>query len=244
MHHTRAARSAPWRRSNVRLGAGLTAAVVMAAAATIVGPALTASAAIGPTVSGWITTPDRAQLLNPMPGQAFNSDGTRPGQMITVDPAQVLQTMDGFGASITDSSAALLYQLPAAQRDQVLTSLFDPSNGIGLSLLRQPIGSSDFVNEPHYTYDDLPAGQTDYTMARFSIAHDEAQILPLLRRARQLNPSLKVIASPWGQPAWMKANNSLIGGRLRDDPAVFRAYALYLLRFVQAYQAAACPSTR
>ncbi|MDI1465156.1 RICIN domain-containing protein [Catellatospora sp. KI3] len=232
-HHTR-------RRG--RRPVTLLAATALLSAAALASAAPTASAAAtGPTVSAWVTTPDRAQLLNPVAAQVFNSEGPRPGQLITVDPAQTLQTMDGFGASITDSSAALLYRLPAAQRDQVMVSLFDPSAGIGLSMLRQPIGSSDFADEPHFTYDDLPTGQTDYQMTRFSIAHDEAQVLPLLRRARQLNPSLKIVATPWGQPAWMKANNSMIGGQLRNDPAVFRAYALYLVKFVQAYQAAGVP---
>jgi glucosylceramidase len=200
-----------------------------------------AQAQTGPTVSSWITTPDGSQRLAAGPSQVFNAAGTRPGQMINVDPGQVFQTMDGFGASITDSSAALLYRLSPAQRDEVMTSIFHPTNGIGMSFLRQPIGASDFVDEPHYTYNDLPNGQTDLAMTRFSIAHDEAQILPLLRRALELNPSLKVMASPWGQPAWMKANNSIIGGRLKEDPAIFRAYALYLVKFVQAYQAAGVP---
>jgi glucosylceramidase len=230
------------RRRPLRRSGAVLAAAGLVAGVALVATAVSASAATtGPTVSAWVTTPDRAQLLNPQPAQVFNSDGTRPGQMITVNPSQTFQTMDGFGASLTDSSAALLYQLPAAQRDQVMASLFDPTNGIGLSMLRQPIGSSDFTDEPHYTYDDLPSGQTDYTMAHFSTAHDDAQILPLLRRALQLNPGLKIMATPWGQPAWMKANNSLIGGKLKNDPAIFHAYALYLLRFVQAYQAAGVP---
>ena len=162
--------------------------------------------------------------------------------MITVDPAQSFQTMDGFGASITDSSAALLYQLPAAQRNQVMTSLFGPTSGIGLSLLRQPIGGSDFsTNRTTRTTTCRPARPTTHDPVQHRPR--QAQILPLLRQARQLNPSLKIMASPWGQPAWMKTNNSLIGGRLRDDPAIFRAYALYLVRFVQAYQAAGCRST-
>ncbi len=215
--------------------------LTLAATTTVWLGATTAQAATGPTVTSWVTTPDRSQLLARGASPVFNTDGSRPGQMITIDPGRAYQTMDGFGASITDSSAALLYQLPAAQRDQVLTSIFHPVDGIGMSFLRQPIGGSDFINETHYTYDDLPSGQTDVGMARFSVAHDEAQILPLLRRALQLNPALKVMASPWGQPAWMKANNSIIGGRLKDDPAIFRAYALYLLKFVQAYEAAGVP---
>jgi glucosylceramidase len=199
------------------------------------------AAVVGTVVSSWVTTPDRTQLLAPGPSQAFRTTGTPPSQVVTVDPTTSYQVFDGVGASITDSSAGLLYTLPQAQRDSVMRSLFSPGEGLGLSLLRQPIGASDFVDEPAYTYDDLPAGSTDFAMARFSIAHDEAQILPLLRQARALNPRLRIIASPWSPPAWMKVTGSLHGGRLKDDPAIFTAYARYLTRFVQAYRDAGVP---
>jgi glucosylceramidase len=111
-----------------------------------------------------------------------------------------------------------------------------------VSFLRQPVGSSDFTAEAeHYTYDDVPAGQTDFGLKHFSIAHDQRQVLPLLRRAKQLNPALKVLATPWSPPAWMKTGDSLVGGRLKDDPAVYNAYARYLVKFVQAYTAAGVP---
>ncbi len=87
-----------------------------------------------------------------------------------------------------------------------------------MDYLRQPIGGSDMVATAPYTYDDLPAGQTDYSMQHFSIAHDQGQILPLLRQARALNRRLRVIASPWSPPAWMKTGGSLIGGRLIATP--------------------------
>jgi glucosylceramidase len=123
-----------------------------------------------------------------------------------------------------------------------MRSLFDPAGGIGVSFLRQPVGSSDFTAAPaHYTYDDVPAGQTDFALKHFSIAHDEAQILPLLRQARKLNPQLSIMATPWSPPAWMKDNDSLIGGRLLDDPKVYDAYARYLVTFVQAYAKAGVP---
>ncbi|ADD43027.1 glycoside hydrolase family 30 protein [Stackebrandtia nassauensis] len=193
------------------------------------------------TVSSWITTPDRARLLDPGPSPVFRRHGSSNQTTITVDERQRFQSIDGFGASLTDSSASLLYSLSESQRDDVMASLFDRTDGIGMSFLRQPIGSSDFVDGPHYTYNDLPDGETDFDMSRFSIAHDEVRILPLLRQARALNPSLKVMATPWGQPAWMKENNSTIGGRLKDDPDIFAAYALYLLRFVEAYEDAGVP---
>ena len=109
---------------------------------------------------------------------------------------------------------------PASRR---MRTLFDPSQGIGVSFLRQPVGSSDFTAAAeHYTYDDVPAGQTDFGLRHFSIAHDQQQILPLLRRAKQLNPALKVMATPWSPPAWMKTADSLVGGRLKDDPSGLR----------------------
>ena len=149
--------------------------------------------------------------------------------------------MDGFGASITDSSAHVLYRLDRRTRDATMRRLFSPTEGNGLSFLRQPMGASDFVAGDFYTYDDLPPGRTDYDMSRFSIAHDRAQILPLLRQALALNPRLKVIGSPWSPPAWMKTNGSLIGGRLIDDPRIYAAYARYFVKFVQAYERAGVP---
>jgi glucosylceramidase len=122
-----------------------------------------------------------------------------------------------------------------------MRSLFDPRGGLGLSYLRQPMGASDFVAGPHYTYDDVPAGQTDLRLKHFSIAHDRAEILPLLRQALRLNPRLKVMATPWSPPAWMKTNDSLVGGRFKDDPRVYDAYARYFVRFVQEYWRAGVP---
>ncbi|MEV0801930.1 discoidin domain-containing protein [Kribbella sp. NPDC050281] len=189
----------------------------------------------------WVTTPDRVELLHERAPVAFQR-GASDLTTITVDPRTSYQTMDGFGASITDSSANVLYRLSPQDREQTMRKLFDPKQGIGVSFLRQPVGSSDFTAEAeHYTYDDVPAGQTDLALKQFSIAHDQQQVLPLLRRAKQLNPTLKVMATPWSPPAWMKTGDSLVGGRLKDDPAVYDAYARYLVKFVQAYAKAGVP---
>ena len=186
----------------------------------------------------WLTTGDGTSLLAEQPSSALGVpvDGA---PTVTVDFSQAYQRIEGFGASITDSSARLLFDSP--DRDAIMRSLFDPANGLGLSYLRQPIGASDFVAGPHYTYDDLAPGETDFGMRHFSVAHDRAQILPLLRQARALNPNLKIMASPWSPPAWMKTSGSLIGGRFIDEPRYYQAYALYLVKFVQAYQAAGVP---
>ncbi|MDP9133545.1 MAG: discoidin domain-containing protein [Actinomycetota bacterium] len=207
------------------------------ALATVSAIAAAAPAAAAPTAQVWVTTPDGAERLADRGSVAFERGGSDE-LTISVDPSRVYQRMDGFGASITDSSAHVLYQLDSRRRDSAMRNLFGRNR---LSFLRQPMGSSDFVAGPHYTYDDLPAGETDYGMRRFSIAHDRRQILPLLRQARRLNPRLKVIGSPWSAPAWMKSNGSLIGGRLIDDPRIYGAYARYFVRFVQAYEREGVP---
>jgi len=211
--------------------------------------ALTVASLTGPAqahppttqVDVWVTTPDRAELLHQRAPVTFH-DGASDRTTITVDPRTSYQTMDGFGASITDSSANVLYRLSPADREQTMRKLFDPRQGIGVSFLRQPVGSSDFTAAAeHYTYDDVPAGQTDFGLKHFTIAHDQQQVLPLLRQAKQLNPQLKVMATPWSPPAWMKTADSLVGGRLKDDPKVYDAYARYLVKFVQAYTQAGVP---
>ena len=124
--------------------------------------ALTASpAAASHAPRAWMTTGDQANLLTEQPRSAI-APPVAGAPTITVDPSTAYQRMEGFGASITDSSATLLAASP--QRHAIMRDLFDPRHGIGLSYLRQPIGASDFVAGPHYTYDDLPAGETDYGM--------------------------------------------------------------------------------
>jgi glucosylceramidase len=215
--------------------------VVVAAVAGSAVPTVTATAAALPAASVWLTTVDGSSRLSAQPPVAFRPGGNAGRTTVTVDPTLTYQTMQGFGASITDSSARVLYRLSGRARHAAMQRLFSPTDGDGLSLLRQPIGASDFVDGPFYTYDDLPAGHTDYRMRHFSVQHDRAQILPLLREALRLNPAIKVLGTPWSPPAWMKTSQSLEGGRLIDDPRVYTAYASYLLRFVQAYRRAGVP---
>lgn len=223
-------------------GAWLVAAV-LAVPVSLTGPpaASAPSAPSAPSARVWVTTVDRSELLHERAPVTFGR-GTSAHVTITVDPSRAYQRVDGFGASLTDSAAAVLHRLAPAARDEAMRALFDPVRGIGVSFLRQPVGSSDFTAAAaHYTYDDVPPGQTDFPLAHFGIARDEATVLPLLRRARQLNPALTVMATPWSPPAWMKTGDSLVGGRLKDDPAVYDAYARYLVRFVEAYAAAGVP---
>ena len=202
-------------------------------AAVLVGALSATGATSESSVRVWMTTGDQKNLLTEQPSSALATpvDGA---PTVTIDPSTSYQPIEGFGAAITDSSAHVLAASP--HRDEIMANLFDPVHGLGLSYLRQPIGASDFVVGQPYTYDDMPAGRTDYGQRHFSIAHDKAQILPLLREAKRLNPHLQIVATPWSQPAWMKTNDSLIGGRLIDSPAIYHSYALYLVKFIEAYR--------
>jgi glucosylceramidase len=122
-------------------------------------------------------------------------------------------------------------------------ALFGPE-GIGLDYVRVPIGASDFTATGiPYTYDDVPAGDTDPSLEHFSIAHDEPYVLPSLRTMLALNPSVEILASPWTAPAWMKANDALddLGAAGMLLPQSFAAFAGYLVAFIRAYADAGVP---
>jgi glucosylceramidase len=210
-----------------------TAAVVTAVLATV-GAALTVPATpalAATTASVWLTTADRSNLLRQQANVSFGTGGS--GSVITVNPNTTYQSMVGFGASFTDAAAWNVFNSP--RRDEIMNALFNPSSGVGLSWLRQPIGATDF-SRSFYTYDD---GAADPSLSRFSIAHDNAYILPLVKQAKALNPKLSIMATPWSAPAWMKTSNNLIGGSLNDSQ--IGVYADYLVRFAQAYGAAGAP---
>ena len=171
---------------------------------------------------------------------ALNFGQTRlPAFTLTLDSSKTYQQIEGFGASITDSSAWLLYnKLDTTQRKELMAKLFDPIHGIGLSFIRQPMGASDFALDD-YSYDDLPPGQTDPDMQHFSIAHDQSYIIPVLREALALNHHLKIVATPWSPPGWMKTTGSMFEGRLL--PSAYEPLAKYFVKFIQAYEAAGVP---
>ena len=166
---------------------------------------------------------------------------------MAVDPSVRYQAVTtGFGVAMTDSSAYVLDRgLPATLRDRAMRQLFSPVDGIGLSFLRVPIAGSDYVVGAPYSYDDMPAGQTDPSLAHFSVAHDVPYILPMIRQALALNPRMTLMANPWSPPAWMKADDMLVSvgpdGTLL--PQYYGVYAQYLVKSVQAYRAAGIPVT-
>ena len=184
------------------------------------------------------STTDLHESLQEKDALSFG-DTRIPALTLSINPSKTYQQMEGFGASITDASSWLLFQkLDSTQRKELMEKLFDPVHGIGLSFVRQPMGASDFALDD-YSYDDLPAGQTDPDLKQFSIAHDQAYIIPVLREALTVNPHLKIVATPWSPPGWMKTSGSLIGGNLL--PSAYAPFAKYFVKFIQAYEAAGIP---
>jgi glucosylceramidase len=163
----------------------------------------------------WLTTPDRAAVVAPHATSLHFSSELGQLPVLRVDDAQHFQTMDGFGFALTGGSAQLLMRMSAAQRTAMLKELFTTGgDGIGVSYLRVSIGSSD-MNERVYSYDDLPAGEIDTGMAKFSLGPDRADLIPVLKEILAIRPDIKILGSPWSAPAWMKTNDDVKGGELK-----------------------------
>ncbi|TCZ72970.1 glycoside hydrolase family 30 protein [Flaviaesturariibacter aridisoli] len=196
----------------------------------------------GPTgsdLSAWVTSSDGNQLLQPLTTPLNFGTTANSYPNIDIDTAQTFQTVDGFGYTLTGGSAGLLQSLPAGARQTLLRELFSSDDGaIAVNYLRISIGASD-LSASVYSYDDLPAGQTDPTLQHFSIAAEEQSLLPLLQQIRSINPSLQLLASPWSPPAWMKDNGSSVGGSLL--PQFYGAYAQYFVKYLQAMQQRGLP---
>ncbi|HEY8920107.1 MAG TPA: glycoside hydrolase, partial [Chitinophaga sp.] len=181
----------------------------------------------------WVTTGNQVKLLQPQKDIDITSGVPSAAAVINIDFTKKLQEVDGFGAALTGSSAYVINKLNTTQRKQLLQDLFDPQQGIGISYLRLTMGASDF-SLADFTYDDLPAGQTDPGLTHFSIENDKADVLPVLKAIKELAPDLQLMATPWSAPAWMKDNGKLAGGRLK--PEWYATYANYFVKYLQAMQ--------
>src|SRR6202140_1848106 len=183
----------------------------------------------------WLTTPDRAAVVAPQATSLHFSSETGQLPVLTVDDAQHFQTMDGFGFALTGGSAQLLMRMGAAQRTALLKELFTTGGeGIGVGYLRGGIGASD-MNGRVFSYDDLPAGETDAEMAKFSLGPGRADVIPVLKEILAIRPGIKILGSPWSAPAWMKTNDDVKGGELK--PEYYSAFAKYFVKYVEAMRA-------
>lgn len=185
----------------------------------------------GPKVSVWLTYPNRSFLFTAVSPLTFKQT-TSQFPKITIDTTSHYQSMDGFGYSLTGGSAYLMNQkLNANDRDALLRELFlTEQNGIGISYLRISIGASD-LDAQVFSYNDLPSGQTDITLANFSLDPDRINLIPVLKEILALNPQIKIMGSPWSAPAWMKTNNAVKGGSLK--PEYYPVYANYFVKYIQ-----------
>ncbi len=194
--------------------------------------------AAGETANVWLTTTSDAggrtvtRGLQQQTPVTFAAGTGGSGTNITVNDATKYQQFTGGGASMTDSAGWLLNSgglLSAATRDAVMQKLFSYDKGIGISLLRNPMGASDLARSA-YSYDD---GGVDPNLNNFTVQHDTADVLPLTKQALSLNPALTVMGSPWSAPGWMKDTNTMLGGHLQAQ--YYGTYASYFVKYLQEY---------
>lgn len=207
------------------------------ALAICIGATTATGHAQGQAVELWTTSSDEAGVvagLEPQPRVSFAADSDNNVLAITVDESKVYQRMEGGGGAFTDSAAWLINQkLSAAQRDQVMKRIFDPTAGIGLSFLRNPMGSSD-LTRAWYTYDDDTEDRSDTSLPHFTIEHDFADVIPLTKIARKLDPQLTLMINAWSPPGWMKSSGSLVAGGVL--PEYYAHQANYHVKAIQAYE--------
>jgi glucosylceramidase len=175
------------------------------------------------------------RVINTTRGQAWQEGVCTPGSAEDVTlrlGAERHQVWEGWGGCFNELGWIALSALPPERRDAVLRELFDPGDGCRFNLCRLPIGASDYAAE-WYSHNEA-AG--DLEMKKFSIERDHKYLLPYIKAALALRPDVKLFASPWSPPTWMKFPKAYNYGTLIWNPDILRAYALYLAKFVQAYR--------
>jgi glucosylceramidase len=185
--------------------------------------------------SVWADKPD-VSLGETIP---FNDATAR---RIVVNSSSIRQRIDGWGGCFNERGWKAMEVLAPAARDALMNEFFHPQNGLRLDLCRTPIGASDYAIDL-YSLNETPG---DYSMANFSIARDRQRLIPFIKAAQAIRPDLKIWASPWSPPSWMKNNNSLSGAgnannSIKDDAQTLDALALYFARYVEEYAAEGIP---
>jgi glucosylceramidase len=184
----------------------------------------------------WLTKSDQRALLQKQTITFSFGNSANSYSIIDVDSARQFQAVDGFGYTLTGGSAFVISSLDAGNKAALLEELFGKeSNAIGISYLRLSIGASD-LDATVFSYDDMPAGQTDPTLANFSLNQDKTNLIPLLKAILAINPALKIVAAPWSAPAWMKDNGGTTGGSLQAQ--FYPVYARYFVKYIQQMKAA------
>jgi glucosylceramidase len=193
---------------------------------------------IMPTVELWLSTADRRLKLAQQPDIELSVRGSSTADVV-IDLQKKYQTMVGFGAAMTDSSAWLLRnRLNALQRSALLHELYGPPPNLNFNMMRLTIGASDFSLKP-YTLDDVPLGQIDPQLQHFNVTSNLHDVIPTAHEALSINPGLRIVASPWSAPAWMKTSENLIGGELLERYE--SVYADYLVKYLDTYRGYGIP---
>lgn len=201
-------------------------------------PTVTSNRPMMPTVDLWLSTADRRLKLARQPAIEVSPRGSAPADIV-IDTQHVYQSMVGFGAAMTDSSAYLLQnKMSDAQRAALLDELYGPPPHLNFNMMRLTIGASDFSIKP-YTFDDVPFGQTDDTLDHFNVPPDVHDLIPSVRQALSINPGLRIVASSWSAPAWMKTSANLIGGELLEQYE--SVYADYLIKYLDTFRGLGIP---
>lgn len=188
-------------------------------------------------VEYWLTKGDQTVTLEKQGGTINFGSVSNSLPFVDVDSTSVFQTIDGFGYTLTGGSAQLINGMGAAKASLLQELFGNAATSIGVSYLRISIGASD-LSASAYSYNDMPAGQTDPTLATFSLDKEQAAgtgLIPLLKEIIAINPSIKLMGSPWSAPVWMKDNGSTIGGSLQ--PQYYDVYAKYLVKYIQQMKA-------
>ncbi|CAM4082019.1 glycoside hydrolase family 30 beta sandwich domain-containing protein [Flavobacterium branchiophilum] len=181
----------------------------------------------------WITKSDASVLLEKQNtvlnfGNTFNNFAN-----IEINDTQTFQSIDGFGYTLTGGSVSVINQLTSAKKQELLQNLFGNSNtSIGINYLRISIGASD-LNSSVFSYNDLPQGQTDNNLSQFSLSPDN-ELIQMLQSILAINPNIKIIATPWSPPVWMKDNGQTVGGSLQ--PQYYAVYAQYFVKYIKQMQ--------
>jgi glucosylceramidase len=177
----------------------------------------------------WVTMPDKSMLFKKQ--SSLSNQSKSEHVTLNINPAKTYQEMDGFGYTLTGGSAMHISAMDAASRAALLQELFGTgANDIGVSYLRISVGASD-LDEQVFSYNDLPAGQTDTNMEKFDLGYDKKYLIPVLQEILKINPAIKILGSPWSPPVWMKTDGDTRGGSLK--PEYYAAYAKYLVKYIQ-----------
>ncbi|MDN3581686.1 glycoside hydrolase family 30 protein [Mucilaginibacter flavus] len=190
-------------------------------------------------VAMWLTTADQTNVFSKQNVSINFGTSAASGPLINIDAATTYQTIDGFGYCLTGGSAQVINLMSDAQKNDLLTDLFaTDGTHIGVSYLRITIGASD-LSAFDYTYDEVTPGQTDVDLKSFSIDQEKTDLIPILKKIIAINPAIKILATPWTAPTWMKTaplgENGFKGGSL--NTAYYDTYAKYFVKYIQAMKA-------